>query len=175
MSVIQIAELAVSSDPADTLVAVGLGSCVAVVLLGATNDRRWTCGLAHVLLPGGTRGDGAGPAKYADRAVPTLVDAMLSAGTRRHTLRAALIGGASMFGFTSASGQDIGERNVAALEDALRVARIPLTVRDVGGGSGRSVRVEPGPGRVLVRQASGAERELARARGATWEATKEGS
>lgn len=170
MNVVQIAELAVACDPDGELVAVGLGSCVALVLLGATDERRRTCGLAHVLLPVGSRGEGAGPAKYADRAVPALMDAMLLAGTRRHTLRAALIGGASMFGFTSASGQDIGERNVVALEHALHSARVPLTALDVGGGSGRSVRVEPGPGRVLVRHARGAERELARARGTTWEA-----
>lgn len=172
MSVVQIGELAISRDGDGELVAVGLGSCVALLLLGATDERRRICGLAHVLLPDGARTDGAGPAKYADRAVPALVDAMLRQGARRPTLRAAIIGGASMFAFSSSAGRDIGERNAVALEGALHAARIPLLARDVGGGSGRSVRVEPGGGRVLVRLARGVERELARARGTTWEAMK---
>ena len=84
---------------------------------------RRVAGLAHVMLPQARAGQADGlPAatrgKYADLAVPALIDAMLAAGARRLGLQVALVGGAKMFGAGSGS-LDVGARNEAAVRDAL--------------------------------------------------------
>lgn len=165
MKVVQIAQLEVSSDPDEVLAATGLGSCVALMLAGTTAAHRPVFGLAHVLLPeseADTRRRGSDPAKFADTAVPALVRATIRGGARRSSLRAAMAGGARMFQFSTFAGRDIGERNAAALQQALAAARIPLDEQDVGGEAGRSVRMIVGEGRVLVRMSRGSQRELLR-------------
>ena len=118
--VVRMGELAVSADAGACLVTIGLGSCIGVVLV----DRiRRVAGLAHVMLPQVRPGQAdalpaAARGKYADLAVPALVDAMLAAGARRLGLQVALVGGAKMFGAGSGS-LDVGARNEAAVRDAL--------------------------------------------------------
>ena len=86
--------------------------------------------------------------KYADLAVPALVDAMLAAGARRLGLQVALVGGARMFGAGSGS-LDVGARNEAAVRDALTAARLRVRAAATGatraGPSGRT----SDPGRCL--------------------------
>lgn len=163
MRAVQIGQLQVSSSPGDILAAVGLGSCVALVVGGFTVRRQVVFGLAHVLLPDSAadaREGGADPAKFADRAVPSLLDELIRLGARRTTLRAGMVGGARMFQFGSGAG-DIGERNAAALARALASAGVRLDDRcDVGGTTGRSVRVVLSEGRVLVRTSRSAEQQL---------------
>lgn len=134
-----------------TLVTLGLGSCVAIVLHDA--EAR-VGGLAHVLLPhpGAARPADATPAKFASTAVPHLVERMESEGARRERLVARLVGGAAMF--AGASGPALlqtGERNIVAAREALAEAGIPLVGEEVGKGHGRSVHFAPADGRVSVR------------------------
>jgi chemotaxis protein CheD len=156
--VVRMGELAVSADPGACLVTIGLGSCIGVVLV----DRiRRVTGLAHVMLPQAraAQADGlpaAARAKYADLAVPALVDAMLAAGARRLGLQVALVGGARMFG-AGAGSLDVGARNEAAVRDALAAARLRVRVAATGGDKGRTVRAEVGSGQVLVRMAQRAD------------------
>jgi chemotaxis protein CheD len=157
-TIVRMGELAVSADPRARLVTIGLGSCIGLVLV----DRiRRVAGLAHVMLPQarpGRAGDlpAAGRGKYADLAVPALIDAMLAAGARRPGLQVALVGGARMFGAGSGS-IDVGARNEAAVRDALTTARLRVRATATGGGKGRTVRVDVGSGQVLVRMAQRAD------------------
>jgi chemotaxis protein CheD len=156
--VVRMGELAVSADPGACLVTIGLGSCIGVVLV----DRiRRVTGLAHVMLPQAraAQADGlpaAARGKYADLAVPALVDAMLAAGARRLGLQVALVGGARMFG-AGAGSLDVGARNEAAVRDALAAARLRVRGAATGGDKGRTVRAEVGSGQVLVRMAQRAD------------------
>jgi len=143
------------------LCTIGLGSCVGVALL---DDERAVAALAHVVLPDAAahRGERAAlPAgRFADTAVPLLVERAATLGAARRRLRAVLVGGASMFALRRAAGEpDVGERNVAAVRDALRRIGIPVAAEDVGGAHGRTVRVRT-DGTVRVRIAGGAERLL---------------
>ncbi len=161
--VVRMGELAVSADPGAHLVTMGLGSCIGLVVV----DRiRRVAGLAHVMLPQARPGqaDGVAPAargKYADLAVPALVEAMLAAGARRLGLQVALVGGAQMFGAGSGS-LDVGARNETAVRDALAAARLQVKAAATGGGKGRTVRVGVGSGQVLVRMAQRADELLMR-------------
>jgi chemotaxis protein CheD len=156
--VVRMGELAVSADPGACLVTIGLGSCIGVVLV----DRiRRVAGLAHVMLPQAraAQADGlpaAARGKYADLAVPALLDAMLAAGARRLGLQVALVGGARMFA-AGAGSLDVGARNEAAVRHALAAARLRVRVAATGGDKGRTVRAEVGSGQVLVRMAQRAD------------------
>jgi len=138
---------------------VGLGSCVAVVL---DDPAARVGGVAHVVLPGGTRGDRPGqPGRYATSAIPLLVERVVAAGGRRARLRARLIGGATMFPELLAPGAvSLGTRNLAAVRSLLEEYRIPVVGEDTGGNHGRSVAFRPADGRVVVRSVRGAEVEV---------------
>src|SRR2546422_896437 len=71
------------------------------------------------------------------------------AGRRGHGARA---GGASMFAALMTPGTlQMGERNIVAARNALRVASIPIQREAVGGDQGRSVRFHLADGRVEIR------------------------
>jgi chemotaxis protein CheD len=147
-TMVRMGELAVSGEPGDVLVSLGLGSCIGLALL----DRRTRkAGLAHVVLPQ-SQGDAAeNPLKFADRAVPELVHRM---GGRRSSLEAALVGGASMFALGAAS-LEVGQRNEAAVRVQLDRLRIPVIAAATGGSRGRTVRVDVATGAITVREAGG--------------------
>lgn len=138
----------------DVLTIHGLGSCVALVLW----DRRQGVGvMCHVVLPT-SRMAGAvtEPARFADTAVPWAVRQLLAMGCDPADLVAKIAGGASLFGGILAQGGiNVGDRNVAAVREALVQARIPLVAEDVGGEQGRAVRFWPRTGRMEVRLVSG--------------------
>lgn len=143
----------------DTLACIGLGSCIGLILV----DRSQTvAAMAHVMLPEASEPEPRQPGKFADTAVPALVELMQRHGANPGRIEAALVGGAAMFSFgSSGSGQDIGARNEAAVRAALEERRIPIRATATGGGKGRTVRVNVGaPFEVYVREAGGADEPL---------------
>lgn len=150
-------ELAVSASPEDELMSIGLGSCIGVAVI----DRaRGVAALAHVMLPDAAADPGAPAGKYADRAVPALVEEVERLGARRVRLEAVLVGGAQMFDVGVGSALDIGARNATAVRAALQQARIPVRAEEVGGRRGRTMRLHVGPMTVTVKEAGGREVEL---------------
>ncbi len=139
-------EMAVSANPTDELMALGLGSCIGLAIVDGTAG---VAGLAHIVLPesypGGDRG------KFADTAVPALVDRMRRAGAVVRRMEAAIAGGARMFDVSA--GLDIGARNEEAVRAALAKARVALRGSETGGSRGRTVRISVGDGVVSVRAA----------------------
>ncbi len=133
----------------------GLGSCVAIILF-APSER--TVGLAHCMLP--TReGDEVPASKFADAAVPVLIELLARAGAAPRA--AALVGGASMFpGVPTEFMREIAGRNVDTARQALAAASIPVRVEDVGGHVGRSVIVDPVTQRIMVRTIRDGDRWL---------------
>jgi chemotaxis protein CheD len=153
---VRMGELAVSSGPGDVLTSIGLGSCIGLALVDA---ERQTAGLAHVMLPARPTGDaGTSVGKFADTAVPALLDAVLAAGARRARLSTYLVGGAQMFRF--GGGMDVGARNDTAVRDALGELGLRVRAAETGVGKCLTVRVFAADGRVSVKQAGGAEHDL---------------
>jgi chemotaxis protein CheD len=154
-TMVRMGEYAYSAGVGDVLVSLGLGSCVGVALI----DRRASvAGLAHVVLPSAEGREDA-PGKFADTAVPALLDAVVALGARRTRVDAVLVGGASMFSFSGA-GLDIGERNDAAVREELARLRIPVAAAETGGSTGRTVRVDVETGVVTAKAAGNTEVEL---------------
>jgi chemotaxis protein CheD len=142
------------------LTALGLGSCVAIVLWDRTTKAG---GMAHVLLPSPPpRVAGLQvPARYAQSAVPALLDAVLAAGASRGSLTARIAGGASMFSNLVAPGLiHTGERNVLATREALHTNGIPVTGEWVGGDFGRTVVFDLATGSVTASSVRHGVREL---------------
>lgn len=155
---VKVAE-AKAAAAGDTLVTLGLGSCVAIVLYDGTAK---VGGLAHVLLPSPTLAkERSNPARFPETAVPYLVGELAALGAAPERLRARLVGGASMFASLSAPGvAQMGERNVQASRQALKAARIPLVAEDTGKDYGRSVYFDVAAGRVEIRSVQHGTREL---------------
>jgi chemotaxis protein CheD len=152
---VRMGEIAVSSNPGDVLISLGLGSCIGLALV---DQRRGIAGLAHVMLPEAI--SGGGPlGKFADLAVPALIEQTTALGTSRPMLKAVLVGGAQMFALGGSGALDIGVRNDTAVRAALAKERIAIVAAETGGSKGRTIRVMPG-GAVLSKEAGGAEIEL---------------
>ena len=154
--VVDVADFAVAGADS-VLVTLGLGSCVALALHDPTTG---IAGLAHILLPTvGTGPPSVRAAKYADTAVPMLVEEM-----RRHGARGKLVakmaGGARMFAALLSSGINMGERNIEATRAALAKLGIPTIAEDVGGEYGRSVKLFASTGAMTVRSLVGGNRDL---------------
>ena len=155
-TMVRMGELAISDTPGDVLVSLGLGSCIGLALV---DKRAGVAGLAHIVLPASTGNAAAGSYKFADVAVPELIERVVAAGGRRSMLEAALVGGASMFAVSNAT-LEVGVRNEAAVRDLLAAQRINVIAAETGGDRGRTVRVHVGSGQVTVREAGGVESVL---------------
>lgn len=156
-TVVRMGEAATSSTPGDVLACIGLGSCIGLALVDRGSG---VAALAHVMLPEANVAQPPQPHKFADLAVPVLVQDAVARGAVRRRLEAALVGGAAMFQF-GGSGQDIGARNDTAVRRHLATLGVPVRAAATGGGKGRTVRVFVGSDvRIIVREAGGRDAPL---------------
>jgi chemotaxis protein CheD len=149
-------ELSASRVPGHVLASIGLGSCIGLVLL---DPDRPVAGLAHIMLPESNGDAGASAGKFADTAVPALLDELVKVGALRSRLRAVLVGGAHMFSFGSA-GLDIGRRNEDATRTALGAFGIGVDAAATGGTKGRTVRVDVDTRVVTVKEPGAPEQTI---------------
>ena len=154
-----IGQIAVSDDRAIVISALGLGSCIGVIL---ADPRACVAGMAHVMLPQSAPSSKGPPGKFADTAVPALLESVLKLGADPGRLIAKIAGGAQMFGAGSGGGNmfNIGERNAEAVRAALLATGIRVRAADVGGNFGRTLQVRVGSGMVTVRVVGGEPVEL---------------
>ena len=146
-----IGELHVSHRPEDTIVALGLGSCVAVILF---DPRAGVGGMAHCMLPErrlSREDDPAKPAVCVAKGFPTLLERMRAAGANPAGLLAVLIGGASMFEFGGQPMFDIGADNATIARRLLAAAGIRTVASELGGKQGRTATLHVSDGTVSVR------------------------
>jgi len=150
-------------DEDGVLAVYGLGSCVALILY---DDKKKSCGLAHVLLPGprSAQDDNSGlPAKYGDEALSSLLQEMgySKIVPPQQSLKAGVVGGAKIFSAAEEQNVSIGQRNVDCMISMLAEKGITLCWQDTGGESGRSLIFELPSGTLRVRTLRDGWRELA--------------
>jgi len=121
-----------------------LGSCVGVVLY---HPRQRIGAMAHVVLPE-SAGRAGSPGKFADTAIPHLLELLKAAGAPAAGLIAKISGGASMF--SSGGPLQVGESNVQAVLKALQSVHISLAAQHVGGNKGRRVHLDSATGTLSV-------------------------
>ncbi|WP_040211164.1 chemotaxis protein CheD [Clostridium polynesiense] len=132
------------------IITIGLGSCIGI----AVYDKKISlAGLAHIMLPDSSQFSNINnPLKFADLAVPMLIDKMLKQGADKRYITAKIAGGASMFNFSDKSmNMDIGERNGQAVVNTLGKLQIPIISSDIGGNKGRTMIVDASNGVVQIR------------------------
>ncbi len=144
-----IADLNVVKLP-DRLTTIGLGSCVGIALIDKING---VGGLAHIMLPDSTKfANVTNSAKFADLAIPILIEKMKKCGAKERNLRAKIAGGASMFTFADSKvNMDIGDRNSKAVKYVLDSLKIPIDSEDIGGNKGRTITFDTTNGILYIK------------------------
>jgi chemotaxis protein CheD len=127
----------------------GIGSCVILAMYDAVRE---IGGIAHIMLPDSSGMDTKkiNTIKFADTAVPALIEAVLNEGALRIGLEAKIFGGSEMFPPTEDFSNNIGRENTKAVKAALRKYNIPLRSEDTGGNHGRSIEFDLSSGTVKV-------------------------
>ncbi|MCJ7624400.1 MAG: chemotaxis protein CheD [Anaerolineaceae bacterium] len=117
-------------------------------------------GLLHVVLPVCNKKDGNTP-KYVDTGIQLLLDQLLHKGANRRSLIIRMAGGANMLNIgNAASPFDIGSRNIDAAHETFSELRLYVKSEEVGGQTGRTVRLYASDGRMTIRMMGGKEREI---------------
>lgn len=132
----------------DQLVAIALGSCVAVIIY---DPKVKVAALAHVALPGGLfnrekahNGRQEKLGRYADTAITECIRLLKIMGVKPYNFKAKIAGGSTMFGTKGllGLGLKIGDRNILASKENLKFNNIGLQCEDVGGNMSRTVRFD---------------------------------
>jgi chemotaxis protein CheD len=121
-----------------------LGSCIGLTLY---HPRIRTGTLAHIVLPD-SRGRSGPPGKFADTAIPHMVDLLLAEGANKHGITAKMVGGASMFAATGP--MQVGSENAVAVKSLLSEMGIGLVGENIGGQKGRRVAFDPTDGSLTI-------------------------
>lgn len=159
MRFVGIGELASSNCAQDTLVTLGLGSCVAIAVSHVPSQ---SAALAHVALPSSRwdnhRRSERPPAFYADLAVDRIFHELGNfPGFTTSSSQVTLIGGASL---GARSTMQVGAKNIGAIMQALSSYRVLPGHSLTGGTTSRNVRLEVSDGRIWVKEPNHPEREL---------------
>lgn len=135
--------------PEDVLITYALGSCVGSCLI---DQKAGIAGLSHIMLPDSSNigGKDVNRMKFADTALPDMVAAMVKMGADPRKIQAKIAGGALMFAARSEQ-FNIGERNVAAVKQALSKLKIPIVASDTGLNYGRTVYFYGSDGKVVIK------------------------
>jgi len=131
-----------------------LGSCIGLALYHLGRN---TGVIAHIVLPESAGRDGT-PGKFADTAVPHMLELLRKQGLPIHGLTAKLAGGANMF--NTSGPLQIGDANAEAVATALKKACIRVAGQDVGGTRGRRVDFDCASGEMIVQCAGQPARTL---------------
>ncbi|MBC7644441.1 MAG: chemotaxis protein CheD [Thermoleophilia bacterium] len=143
---VRIGEIKVARRQGDVLTAIGLGSCIGVAI---ADQQQGIVAMAHVFLPYSSgRDPGIVPhGKYADLAIPRLLELMAGNGcNNRARLSAVVVGGARMFdiGNMGAQSLDVGARNLQAVLEQLERHGVRVVSSATGGTRGRTMRLYAG-------------------------------
>jgi chemotaxis protein CheD len=155
-----LGELTVVQFAEDVLAARGLGSCVGISAYERTIKLSI---MAHVMLPGPapewTEPDQ--PARYAAQAVKAVVATVEKYGGRTRDLVIKLAGGAQVIRLLGKEDRlQVGQRNIAAVREALAAQGLRVAAEHLGGNVGRTFCLYAATGQTTVRVVGGQEQPL---------------
>lgn len=154
-----IADLVVTKPPA-VLVTLGLGSCIGLVIYDQISR---ITGMVHIMLPDSREAKNIPkPGKFADTAVPLLIEELLKLGANKAQLRAKMAGGAQMFAMPGKESPmfSVGARNVEATTKLLTGVGIRIVASDTGGNKGRTVEFNTDTMKFTVKTLGSGEKEI---------------
>lgn len=151
--VVDIADLAVSNDPDETLITTPIGGCIAVAIWDPVAR---VAGLLHYMLPDSSLAPekaGSLPGMFCDTGVPKLFRAAYELGAARPQLIVKVAGGARLL--DDGGALSISKRNYLALRKIFWKNGVLIDAEDVGGSATRTLRIQVADGRVTVRTRTG--------------------
>ncbi len=150
--VVDIADLAVSSDPSVTLITYSLGSCIGVAIWDSVAR---VGGLLHYMLPESALSPEKArlsPAMFCDTGVPRLFRAAYELGAVKTRLVVKVAGGSQLLDDNGTF--HIGKRNYLALRKILWKNGVLIQAEDVGGSISRTVRLSVASGAATIKSRS---------------------
>jgi chemotaxis protein CheD len=120
-----------------------------------------TGGLLHAVLPEQSISNSDSATKFVNTGIPILLEKIKNNGSDPNRIVIYMAGGANMLVNSQLSKIfDIGTRNVAAAIQTIEKMRLRIQSSEVGGNTGRTVRLYISSGRMTVRIIGGTERDL---------------
>ena len=148
-TVVDIADLAVSKNPAATLITYSLGSCIGVSIWDPVAK---VAGLLHYMLPESQISPEkakANPAMFCDTGVPKLFKAAYQLGANKRQLVVKIAGGSQLLDDKGTF--NIGKRNYLALRKIFWKNGIMIDKEHVGANISRTMRIDVATGRVSLK------------------------
>ncbi|MBI5558904.1 MAG: chemotaxis protein CheD [Deltaproteobacteria bacterium] len=156
--IVGISDMKTSSNVSDTLITYSLGSCIGVVIWDPVVK---VGGMLHYMLPE-SRIDRErarkNPYMFADTGVPALFQESYRLGAAKSRLIVKVVGGSQILDPTGLF--SIGKRNYAVLQKLFAKNKIIISRENVGGSVNRTVSLDVGTGRVLLKISGRGEIEL---------------
>jgi chemotaxis protein CheD len=156
--IVGVADCQVTNNKEAVLVTYALGSCIGVLV---HDPIARIGGMLHYMLPASTIDPAkanANPFLFADTGIPRLFQNCYRLGAEKRRLVVTVVGGAHVLDLQGTF--NIGKRNHLSLRKILWKAGVLIHTEDVGGNVSRTVRLEVGTGRVLLRKGEQPEQEL---------------
>ena len=134
-TIVDVADMKLSKDKDEVLVAPSLGACIAISVHDATVPAG---GMLN--FPGAANL----PFMFGDMGIPAFLDAAYQFGIVKERMKLVLAGGGQLAGQTQ--GSDIGERNCQIAKKILTQAALNPCQAKVGGAINRTLALEIGSG-----------------------------
>jgi chemotaxis protein CheD len=153
-----LAEIKFSRSSDDVIVAFGLGSCLGI---GVYDPVTKIGGMLHAVLPKNIEKNDTLSPKYVDTGIVGLLELLYKEGLNKSRMIVKMAGGANMLNIGGSSSPfDIGSRNIDMAHLTFKNLGIRLTSEEVGGQTGRTLRMYISDGKMTLRMMGGKEREL---------------
>jgi chemotaxis protein CheD len=144
-TIVDVADMKLSKDKDEVLVAPSLGACIAISVHDATVPAG---GMLIFMLPELREVNFPGaanlPFMFGDMGIPAFLDAAYQFGIVKERMKLVLAGGGQLAGQTQ--GSDIGERNCQIAKKILTQAALNPCQAKVGGAINRTLALEIGSG-----------------------------
>lgn len=149
-TIIGIGDFAATNAPGESLRTLGLGSCIAIILL---HPRTRTVGMIHAALPSSETNSHKAktkPGAFVDTGIPALIREMQKTGCDGDikSFKVKIAGGANVL--DSRNVFNIGKNNLLAAKKLLWALGTGAVSEDTGGAISRNVEVFVDTGKVLV-------------------------
>ncbi len=156
---VDLGEIKVSDQKNTVFSLPNIGTGLAVTIFDLQNK---IGGVAHIVLPESalsTSSIDLLPGKYANLAVPALLQAFNEVGGEKQTSVVRMVGGAQLFNFGGGGGNilNIGARNATAIRAAMSKQGLAIEKADTGGNKAKALRFVLATGQMFVCQIGGNE------------------